>query len=381
MDNKNNEYKDFLENSSYNTDSDEIYSSSKRTPTDFEDISSSSKGRHSKPKKKKKKVNIFVKILAALICVVLIAGIVFYSYAHSLISKMDRTELDKEDLSITTSTYSDVKNIALLGIDSRKDNNSGRSDAIVVLTIDKTHKKIKLTSIARDSYVAIDGYKNQKITHAYAFGKSQLAVKTLNQNYGLEITDYVTMNFFELARVIDYIGGVTVDVDEAEFKELNSYIIPKTKLGDIPCEKLKSSGVQRLSGGQAVCYARIRHTDSDIGRGNRQKEVLTAMFDEVKKMNPLKLPEVAEMVLSECETSLTTNDIIALGSWALISTPSFEQLSIPNDNVPSKGTTINGAWVYSYDLEVASKEIHDFIFEEGYYSPEEVAKRESEKAE
>ena len=93
MDNKNNEYKDFLENSSYDTDSDEIYSSSKRTPTDFEDISSSSKGRHSKPKKKKKKkkVNVFVKILAALICVVLIAGIVFYSYAHSLISEMDRT--------------------------------------------------------------------------------------------------------------------------------------------------------------------------------------------------------------------------------------------------------------------------------------------------
>ncbi len=376
MDNKNNDYKEFLEENSY----EEIYSSSTPVPSEFEDISSSSRAKHIKPKKKKKK-HILIKILASVLCVVLVLGVGFYFYAHNLINNMERTELDKEDLNITTSTYSEVKNIALLGIDSRKDNDSGRSDAIVILTIDKTHKKIKLTSIARDSYVAIDGYKNQKITHAYAFGKSQLAVKTLNKNYGLEITDYVTMNFFELARVIDYIGGVTIDVDNAEFKELNSYIIPKTKLGDIPCDYLKSAGVQRLSGGQAVCYARIRHTDSDIGRGNRQKEVLTAMFDEVKKMNPLKLPEIAEMVLSECTTSLNTNDIISLGSWALLASPEFEQLSIPNDNVPSKGTTINGAWVYSYDLEVASKEIHDFIFEEGYYSPEEVAKRESEKTE
>lgn len=365
-------------------DNKDIYSSS------FTDIYSSSPVKshssiqqntsktNAKRKKRRKKKPI-VKILSALICILLVVGIAFYAYAYNILSKMERTELDSEDLGISTSNYDGVKNIALFGIDSRQDNSSGRSDANVILTIDKKHKKIKLTSIARDTYVAIDGHSNQKLTHAYAYGKSQLAVKTLNKNFGLEITDYVTMNFFELARVIDYIGGVYIDVSDAEFKELNSYVIPTTDFGDIKCELLPSSGYQKLSGAQAVCFARIRHTDGDIERGNRQKEVLTAMFTQVKTMNVLKLPEVAEMVVSECQTSLSTNDIIGLGTWALTATPEFEQLSIPNDNVPGKGKIIGGAWCYVYDLEKASKEIKDFIFEENYYSKEEVAKRLAEE--
>ena len=185
------------------------------------------------------------------------------------------------------------------------------------------------------------------------------------------------MNFFELARIIDYMGGVEIDVSEAEFNELNSYVIPTTDFGDIPCEYLNSPGIQILGGAQAVCYARIRHTDGDIERGNRQKEVLTAMFAAAKKMNILKLPQLAEMVLSECETSLSTNDIMAMGIWAVTASPEFEQLSIPNDNIPSSGKTISGAWYYVYDLEKARNEIRDFIFEENYYSPEEKSKREN----
>ena len=364
----------------------DIYSNSNRdiSSHSYEDISSSShggkhqapKGNKRKRKTKKRKVRLWVKILIILICVLIALIGAFFAYGYSIINKMERTELDEKDLGITTQKFEDVKNIALLGLDSRSDNKSGRSDANVILTIDKKNKKIKLTSIARDTYVAIDGHKNDKLTHAYAYGKSQLAVKTLNQNFGAEITDYVTMNFFEL--VIDYIGGVTIDVDKAEFNELNSYVIPTTDFGDIKCNRLSSPGVQRLSGAQAVCYARIRHTDGDVERGNRQKEVLTAMFAQVKTMNILKLPEVASMVIEECETSLSTNDIIQLGTWAVTTSPEFENISIPNDNVPGKGKIIGGVWYYSYDLEKAKQEIHDFIKEENYYSPQEVAKRNAE---
>ena len=355
-----------------------IYSNSKRDIfSGYEDISSSSKPKKAdKPKnKKKKKKHIFLKLIASLLCITVILGAGFYFYAYSIIDKIERENLDTNNLGITSANYSGVQNIALLGLDTRDDNKTGRSDAIVILTVDKTNRKIKLTSIARDSYVAIEGHKNDKLTHAYAYGRSQLAVKTLNQNFGLEITDYVTMNFFELARIIDFIGGVTVDVDDAEFKELNSYVIPTTDFKDITCEYLKSAGVQKLSGAQAVCYARIRHTDGDIERGNRQKEVLTAMFSEVKNLNPLKLPELAKLVLSECETSLETKDIMNLGIWAVLSAPEFEQLSIPNDNVPAKGKIYKGSWIYSYNLDDAKKEINDFIFEKNYYSPEEVEKR------
>jgi len=356
-----------------------IYSRSDRDIfSSYEDISSHSKKPPSKNKtpKKGKKKHTFLKIASVLLIIVILAGASLYGWGYSIINKVERTPLDTADLGFQTANYSTVKNIALLGLDTRVDDKSGRSDANVILTVDKSHKKIKLTTIARDTYVSIDGKGKDKLTHAYAYGKSQLSVKTLNQNFGLEITDYVTMNFFELARIIDYMGGVEVDVSEAEFNELNSYVIPTTDFGDIPCEYLKAPGVQVLGGAQAVCYARIRHTDGDIERGNRQKEVLTAMFATAKKMNILKLPQLAEMVLSECETSLSTNDIMALGIWAVTASPQFEQLSIPNDNIPASGKTIGGAWCYVYDLEKAKNEIKDFIFEENYYSPEEKAKRE-----
>lgn len=376
-----------------NNDSIDLYSSSVRRDAsqEYEDISSSSShyrtrqgGGNNPPKnhsggsnkrRKKRKTHRVRNTLIILLCLIIAAVAVFYGYAYKALSGMERTELDENDLGIDTSEYSDVKNIALLGIDSRQDNNSGRSDAIVILTIDKKHKKLKLTSIARDTYVSIDGHSKDKLTHAYAYGKSQLAVKTLNQNFDLEITDYVTINFFGLARVIDYVGGVTVEVDEKEMKELNTVIFPEMRSLGVECPNLTSAGTQLLNGGQAVCYARIRHTDSDVERGNRQKEVLTAMFASAKKLNPLKLPKVAQMIVSECQTSLSENDIMSLGAWAITSSPTFEQLSVPNENIPSSGKMISGVWYYVYDLDTAKKEIHDFIFEENYYSAESVAER------
>lgn len=344
-------YSDQFENEQEFTD---IYSS-------YQDISSSS----SKPKKqkKKRKKNGFLKFLAVLLCVVVVLGVAAYGYAYSIINKIERAPIETENLNITTNDYDNVKNIALLGIDSRKDNDSGRSDAVVILTVDKSHKKIKLTSITRDSYVQIDGHSWDKLTHAYAYGKSELAVKTLNQNFDLEITDYVTVNFFEFARIIDYIGGVTVEVDEKEMRELNTNIIPKINKTGIECDKITKSGTQQLSGAQALCYARIRKTDSDIMRGNRQKEVLSAMFDSVKGLSVTKLPSVAEMILSECQTSLSTNDIMSMGLWAVAASPEIESLSIPNDNIKSGGKIIRGVWYYVYDLDAAKDEIKKFILE------------------
>lgn len=367
----------------------DIYSSSgrSRSQKSYEDISSfspqyrakrSQSSAANKRKKKKGKKHTVRNLVILILCSVLVLCVGFYGYAYKIINKAERTPLNGDDLGIETETYDKIRNIALFGIDSRKDNNSGRSDAIVILSVDKKRNKLKLTSIARDTYVAIDGHSKDKLTHAYAYGKSQLAVKTLNQNFGLEITDYVTFNFFGLARVIDYIGGVTVNVDEKERVELNKNIFPEMRALGVKCPNLTSAGEQLLCGGQAVCYARIRHIDSDVQRGNRQKEVLMAMYAKVKSMNPIKLPQVAEMVMSECETSLSTNDIMSLGSWGIIASPKFEQISIPNDNIPSSGKIIKGVWYYIYDLETAKKEIHDFLFEENYYSAESTAARVSE---
>lgn len=356
----------------YREDDSNIYSSSGRrnTPQRYEDISSVSKPRRSKGKRRKKR-RVLKNLLIAVICLLTAACAGFYLYAYRLINTVKRTPLDKNDIGINSEepqVYENVRNIALLGLDTRQDNNVGRSDAIVILTVDKAHNKLKLTSIARDTYVAIEGHSKDKLTHAYAYGKSQLAVKTLNQNFNLEISDYVTMNFFGLARVIDYINGVTVNVTEAEKNELNRNIFPEMRSLKMKCPDIALAGEQTLNGAQAVCYARIRHIDSDVQRGNRQKTVLMAMFNKAKGLGALKLPQFAQMFLKECETSLSANDIISLGSWGLISSPEFEQLSVPNESIPSSGKIIKGVWYYVYDLETAKNNIKDFILEENSYS-------------
>lgn len=346
-----------------NNDSIDIYSN-----TQYEDISSSTKPRKKrKHKRKKKKLTTVITVICILLSVVIVLAGCGYFYAYSIIDKIERVPLDTEipiELNITTSKYASVKNIALLGIDSRKDNDSGRSDAVLVLTIDKKNNKIKLTSIARDSYVQIDGKGQDKLTHAYAYGKSTLAVKTLNKNFDLEITDYVTVNFFELSRIIDYIGGVNIDVNKKEKDHLNSYIFPLLrKQTSLKCDDITKTGKQRLDGTQALCYARIRKIDGDIERGNRQKEVLEAMFEKVKDTSVSKLPTVAEMVLSECTTSLSTDDIMDMGLWALTSQPTIENISIPSKDMNAKGQIIRGGWYYVYDIDKAKEEMSKFILE------------------
>ena len=337
----------------------DIYSQTK-----YEDISSTSKPRKKKKRKRKGKTIAIILVVFVLLSTVAIA---VYSYAYSVLNKVERAPLETqepEELNIVTSTYDGVKNIALLGIDSRQDNTSGRSDAVLILSIDKKHDKIKLISVARDSYVQIDGHGQDKLTHAYAFGKSTLLVKTLNKNFGLEITDYVTVNFFEFSRIIDYIGGVKINVNQREKDHLNSYIIPKLrKQTGLQCDFISTTGEQVLTGTQALCYARIRKIDGDIERGNRQKEVLMAMFKKVRSMSVTKMPKVVEMILSECQTSLSTNDIMSMGLWAVAENPDMENISIPNDNVGGRGQTIRGVWYYVYDIEKAKTEMENFILE------------------
>jgi len=157
-------------------------------------------------------------IIGIIIGVFLISIGGVYIYGRHIYNKVEKVEVDKDDIGITEeveeklSPYSNsIINIALFGIDSA-DATTGRSDSIIIATIDTNHKKLKLTSIMRDSYVNISGIGNDKINHAYAFGGAQLAIKTLNENFDLNIEDFVAVNFDSLPKIIDMIGGVTVDI-------------------------------------------------------------------------------------------------------------------------------------------------------------------------
>lgn len=319
------------------------------------------------------------KIAAVLLVLVLL---VVGSGAYML-TGLTMTSIPKDDasLGISASAPRDGKivNIALFGLDAREDTDTGRSDVVMVLSVDKRHHGIKLTSILRDSEVYIDGYGYDKITHAYAYGGPELAIKTLNQNFNLDIQNYVTVNFHQMADIVDAFGGVDMDLTADEVYQLNQNLwtlgqespgtvvssdyIPNTN-GEIdlingPFE----DGSYHLNGNRAVAYARIRHTDSDDVRASRQQLVLQALLDKAKG-NPILLPFRAQKALSACETSMGVGDMLAL-TPIVFGGLRLETLTIPGEEEQAYGAYLaDGAWVYEYDLAAASQHIRRFIYEE-----------------
>lgn len=308
--------------------------------------------------KKWKRVVIYV-VLALLLLALIAFGAVYGIYSGF------RNDIDEDNLGITPDIEekygeTDIFNVALFGVDTRDENSfSGRSDSIIIVSVDKANKTVKLSSILRDSYVAIDGHKNQKITHAYAFGGAELAIKTINQNFGMNITDYVTVNFFKLAEAIDILGGVDVEVSEKERKEINN-------IGDDDNRNfpyLESSGMVHLNGEQAVVYARIRNIDSDVARAERQRKLLSALLVKARQVNPSQYASLLRTFMGMCETSLSFSEVM---SYAPMITQdlTIQTLVVPGDEDNAIGGIYEGAWVWRYDLAAATERLHMFIYGE-----------------
>lgn len=249
-----------------------------------------------------------------------------------------------------------IVNIAIFGIDSES-SDKGRSDATMILTIDYEHNKIKLSSIARDTLVYIpDKDVTEKFTHAYAYGGAQLAVKTLNTNFNTNITDYVAVNFSEMAEIVDLVGGVEVDLTEAE----RQYLPDR--------ENLSTGENITLNGEQAVAYSRIRKIDSDNARTSRQREVMMSLFQKARSMSATQYPVLIRECLELCTTSLDYSEILSFSQILLQKDLTLKQFSLPGDSVDAWGGIMSssGAWCYVYDLREASDALLTFIYEELY---------------
>ncbi len=330
------------------------------------------KEKPSKEAIRKRKRKALLTFLSLFLVFALLIGALFI-YSDSLLNALDRLELNHDNLELTgTLKEEDYKNIAVFGIDSRADSFEGRSDSIIIVSIDRVHSKIKLTTIARDTYVDIDGHGKDKITHAYMYGGAELAVKTLNQNFDLNITDYATANFYGMVEIVDEIGGVELDVDSQEKYTMNVHYAPELNSLGLTCELITETGLQRLSGAQALAYARNRYSSGgDVERGNRQKEVLVAIYKSLTGINITQLNDLVKILLKNCQTSLGNDEIVSLATWAATKTPSIESLSLPDaDCNPKSGDAamINGVWYYIYDLEIAKQKIFDFLHEEDTYT-------------
>lgn len=328
---------------------------------DFEDIYSFSpeaeKGKEKKKKSRWKKV--LIGVLSALLVV---AGGIFCAAWYFLGDLNIDTNFPKSDdeLGVVSKEEQEdsITNIALYGIDSRTHDDQGHADATMILSVDKKHNKLKLISILRDTQVEIEGYGKAKLTTSYWWGGAPLAIKTLNQNFDMNVRDYVRVNFDQLADLIDALGGVEIDVTQEELEEINFHMHGI----DIYDKDLYQTGMVTLNGDQAVSYARIRNVGTDMARADRQQEVLSAMLNKVKNMGVADYPSLIKQLSPLVTTSLDYGEMISLAS-ILVNNPELETYTIPGEEENAWGGEDNGAWVWKYDLEAAGEHIHRIIYE------------------
>lgn len=241
-------------------------------------------------------------------------------------------------------SFKNITNILLLGIDS--DDGIGRSDAIMILTVDKNHSKIKLTSLIRDSYVYIAGHGMDKLNHAYAFGGSSLAIRTVNTNFSMNITDFVSVNFNSIKEIVNALGGINITLSSEEARIIG----------------VKGSGSQHLTGSQVLAYSRIRSTaGGDFTRTSRQRIVLSALINKIKNSGVSKIPGLVNALRPMVRTSLSNSKIISLGSAVALDDYAIKTASFPQDS-NSVGVLINSIYYLKWPKNTTINNMHSFIF-------------------
>ena len=269
---------------------------------------------------------------------------------------------EDSDLNIR-STY----NLLLIGTDSYSENARGRSDTTVLVQLDisRKTKTIYMTSLLRDMYVKIPGRGSNRINASYAKGGASLLEKTLEQNFGVTVDAYVAVNFDRLVNVIDAIGGVEVEVSEAERVQVNSILrFYNTKIGaDERDQLLNESGLQLLTGKQALCFSRIRKIDNDFKRTSRQRQVIEAAFHKVMNLDMISLSALIIQNMDAVETDLGLSDALELIPMAMVAkNATFESLTIPVEGGYSN-RTIDGMAVLVPNLKKNVAAIQEFLGE------------------
>lgn len=256
-------------------------------------------------------------------------------------------------------------NIAFFGVDRRNTSDFGNSDIIMIISINPQTNRIKLSSIMRDTYVNIYARGKNKINAAYLEGGPQLAIRTLNENFDLNIQEYISVDFFDSAKIIQALGGARIDVKQEELVFINNYLGEIAGIDKVPAKFITKPGLQLLDGKQTVAYSRIRAIgNGDYERIQRQKTIMEALFSNFKNKGKDLIPIILTDVLPNIETNLNYTDLFRIGT-NLINNQSktFDHARFPLDKA-SKGVIIDKIWYLSTDLQSTTQSLHDYIYKD-----------------
>lgn len=329
--------------------------------------------------KGKKAALISVTSVVLVIAMLLGWFFIYFRYNYNAITE------NPEELGFTGVKDKSVINVALFGVDTRDANVfKGNTDSIMILSLNTETKKVKIISVMRDTLVPMEyeGKKyHGKINSAYVKGPEH-AIKTLNENFDLDISEYATVNFFGMVDIIDAVGGITATITEDELKwKGNDHPNLNNCMNEI-CSQLglnandyfiKKAGEQTLNGVQAVAYARVRNctsvwgTRDDFGRTDRQRHVMQELFNKAITMKKSQYVSLIKALIPCTETSLSYGDILSLAVNILLSSPTFEQYRLPPAEYQAdflmKGPSAYGSIIY-YDLGYAAKLVNAVIYDD-----------------
>ena len=366
-----------------------------------------------KRRKKKKKAKVFVKILIVLLIIILAGGsfLVFTRPGRKIISNLavewaywrmgkntknaDKlaknasgsavaAEEEEEglkvgeiteniDLSKMSDTFKNalhedgVYNILLVGVEAIGNSSvaSGRTDSIMIATINTKQKTLGLTSIMRDSYVTIPGYYDTKINAAFGHGGIELLYETIAYNYNLRLDGSAIVSFKTFQKIIDELGGIDIEITPAEAQYLNTtnYVSKKSN-------RTLKPGMNHMNGNQALGYARVRYRATldgsvdDFGRTSRHRRVMGAIFKEVKKSNPITLVKLLDTVFSQVQTDIKKSN--ASSYLAEVMELSLDGVPLDNLRLPIdgsyQGAKINRQAVVTFDAAANKEALANFVF-------------------
>lgn len=325
-----------------------------------------------KSRKKGRRLRRFAQVMTMLLLVVLFVGsagagavLAYYNAMTAEIVTDTETTLKNVEVMDSDLVYDqDVVNILLIGCDKRSDETeAGRSDSTMIATVDLKNGKLKLTSLMRDMYINIPGYGYHKFNAAYSYGGVELEYATIAETFGVKLDGYVEVDMAAFREVVDLIGGVPMDITEAEAYFLQT-AYARSKHG----EKDVVAGSNLLTPYQALAYCRIRQdVTGEFGRTDRQRKVLINVFNELKSADLMTLTNICMKSLKYITTDLTEQQIRSLMmSVIAMGTTEIEQLRIPYEGSWTEDrVSANGSWVMQTDFDKNRQALQYFIFGTG----------------
>ncbi len=337
------------------------------------------------PKKGKvsKKKRQMRKLIVAVVVILLALIMIPVAFLWSKYDKMPKVVINDKEVKIneltpeTEKAMEGYKNIALFGLDNRSMGTleRGNSDTIIVVSINEKSGEIKMASVYRDTYLDIDENMFRKANAAYANGGPKQAIDMLNKNLDLNITDYVSVDFSALVEAVDLLGGIEIDkIEPSEAKWLNAYVtdtIKNTGYDDY-VDYVSAGENVHLNGIQATAYARIRYVGLDYGRTERQRKVITKMFEKAKQCDLSTLNKMMDEMLPQISTSLSPTEMLGLAS-GVTKYHMGENTGFPFDKESGDVGSL-GDMVIPLDLEKNVVELHKFLYANEEYTPSQTVK-------